>query len=351
MRHSVNSERPTAGIRAVGRFVPRTEITNEDLVARFDTSDAWIREKLGMHTRRVATADQWTSDLAVLALHDACARGGVDPGSIDLLICCTGTPDHMLPATAAAILRKADLHGIRGFDINAGGCAGGVFALDVGAKYIASGEYQRIAVVIADTVAQALDPADRTAHALFGDGAGCYLLEPCATGPALSPTLLRTRPDLYYTAHTERLPPADGVPNRFSGANYMRMVGGGVRDFALEVIPEFALEVVKAAETTLEDVDLIVSHQANPALLLRLMDVLGQPRDKTVVVADRFGNTSGSSVILALVEAVDTGRLGPGDHVLLLAFGSGMSYGGTVVRWCGPRDFGPVLPARASATY
>ncbi len=322
-------------IRAVGRCVPDVEVSNADLVGRFETSEEWIREKLGIHTRRVAGPGQWTSDLAVGAFLDACSRSGTDPASVDLLICCTGTPDHMLPATAAAVLRKADLRHIRGFDVNAGGCAGGVFALDVGVKYLQSGEYRRVAVVIADTVAQCLDPDDRTSHAIFGDGAGCYLLEAATSGPGVGPTLLRTRPDLYWTAYTERQVPSGGSPNRFSGPNYMRMDSRGVRDFALDVLPGFVQEVVKAADTTLDDVDLIVSHQANPQLLRKLMDVLGQPHEKAVVVADRIGNSSGSSMVLALAEALDAGRLHEGDHVLLLAFGAGMSFGGTVVRWTG----------------
>ncbi|MFI5974655.1 3-oxoacyl-ACP synthase III family protein [Streptomyces sp. NPDC051452] len=335
-----NSAPVSVGIRSVGRFVPDVEISNEQVVERFDTSDEWIRAKLGIHARRVARPGQLTSDLAVGALRDACVRARIAPETIDLLICCTGTPDHMLPAMAAAVLRKAELFDIRGFDVNAGGCAGGVFALDVGVKYLRSGEYQRVAVVIADTVAQCLDPEDRTGHAIFGDGAGCYLLEACRDGRGVGPTLMRTKPELYYTAFTERQDPPGGVPNRFSGANYMRMDGGGVRDFALDVIPDFAEQVVKAAGTTLDDVDLIISHQANPTLLRRLVRELGQPESKTVVVADRLGNTSGSSVILALWEALESNRLHPGDEVLLVSFGSGMSYGGTVLRWCGPEDFG-----------
>jgi len=342
-----NSSPMPVGIRSIGRYVPDLEVSNADVVARFDTSDEWIREKLGIHTRRVARPGQLTSDLAVEALRDACTRADIDPGTIDLVICCTGTPDHMLPAMAAAVLRKAGLYDIRGFDVNAGGCAGGVFALDVGVKYIRSGDYHRVAVVIADTVAQCLDPEDRTGHAIFGDGAGCYLLEACREGSGVGPTLMRTKPELYDVAFTERQDPPGGQPNRFSGPNYMRMDGRGVRDFALDVVPDFAEQVVKAAGTTLDDVDLIVTHQANPTLLRRLVRELGQPESKAVVVADRFGNTSGSSVILALVDAVDSGRLRPGDDVLLVSFGSGMSYGGTVLRWCAPEDFGAGLVGAA----
>jgi 3-oxoacyl-[acyl-carrier-protein] synthase-3 len=335
------------GIRAVGRYVPDGVVTNADLVARYDTTEEWIRERLAIETRRVAGPDQWTSDLAVAALRDACERAAIAPATIDLLICATGTPDHMLPATAAAILRKAELRDIAGFDVNAGGCAGGVFALDVGAKYVASGQYRRVAVVVADTVAQALDPADRTTPLIFGDGAACYLLEPCAAGSGVGPVLLRTFPDLYYAAYVERLPPSDArATNRFSGANLIRMNGREILRFTMGVIPDFAAEVVKKADTTLDDVDLIITHQANPSVLPRLMEALGQPRAKTVVVADRLGNTSGSSIMLAMVEAVDTGRLRAGDSVLLIGFGSGMNLGGTVVRWCGPHDFAAAGAAR-----
>ncbi|WP_217208213.1 3-oxoacyl-ACP synthase III family protein [Streptomyces sp. AC550_RSS872] len=326
------------GIRSIGVCVPENEVTNTQLVERFDTTDAWMRERLGIFSRRVAGPDEFTSDLGLGAFEDACKRAGVDPASIDLLICCTSTPDHMIPAVAALILRKAQIQGVPGFDVNAGGCAGGLFGLDVGHKYMQSGQYERVAVVVADTVAQLNDPEDRTQHAIFGDGAACYLLERCADSPGIGRTLLGTDPEGYYTAFVERLD-GDGRLNRFSGANVTRMDGRGVKDFALSVVPGFVSEVTALGGVTLDDVRLIVTHQANPRLVRELVTRLGQPADKTVIVADRFGNTSGSSVVIALAEAERTGRIGPGDAVLLLGFGAGMSYAGTVVHWCGSENF------------
>ncbi|MFJ8014494.1 3-oxoacyl-ACP synthase III family protein [Streptomyces sp. NPDC096339] len=326
------------GIRSIGVCVPENELTNAQLVERFDTSDAWMRERLGIVSRRVAGPEEFTSDLALGALEDACKRAAVDPSSIDLLICCTSTPDHMIPAVATMILRKAQIRGVPGFDVNAGGCAGGLFALDVGHKYMQSGQYDRVAVVVADTVAQLNDPDDRTQHAIFGDGAACYLLEHCTDSTGIGRTLLGTDPERYYTAFIERVLD-EGRLNRFSGANVTRMDGRGVKDFALSVVPGFVDEVIESAGVTLDDLKLIVTHQANPTLVRELVDLLGQPSDKAVIVADRFGNTSGSSVVIALAEAERTGRLSPGDKVLLLGFGAGMSYGGTVVHWCGTENF------------
>jgi 3-oxoacyl-[acyl-carrier-protein] synthase-3 len=328
----------SVGIRSIGVCVPENEVTNAQLVERFDTTDAWMRERLGIFSRRIAGPDEYTSDLALGAFEDACKRAAVDPASIDLLICCTSTPDHMIPAMAAMVLRKAQIRGVPGFDVNAGGCAGGLFALDVGHKYLQSGQYERVAVVVADTVAQLNDPDDRTQHAIFGDGAACYLLERCSDSPGIGQTLLGTDPERYYTAFVERVD-SEGRLNRFSGSNVTRMDGRGVKDFALSVVPELVDEVIKLAGVGLDDVKLIVTHQVNPTLVRNLISLLGQPSDKAVIVADKFGNTSGSSVVIALAEAERTGRLSPGDAVLLLGFGAGMSYGGTVVHWCGSENF------------
>ncbi|MBC9710961.1 ketoacyl-ACP synthase III [Streptomyces sp. TRM66268-LWL] len=328
----------SVGIRSIGVCVPEKEVTNAQLVERYDTTDAWMRERLGIHSRRIAGPGEFTSDLALGALEDACKRAAVDPASIDLLICCTSTPDHMIPAVAALILRKAQIHGVPGFDVNAGGCAGGLYGLDVGLKYVQSGQYERVAVVVADTVAQLNTPDDRTQAAIFGDGAACYLLERCSDSPGIGRILLGTDPERYYTAFVERCD-SDGQLNRFSGSNVTRMDAKGVKSFALDVVPGFVDEVTASAGVGLDDVRLIITHQANPTLVRELVGRLGQPADKAVIVADKYGNTSGSSVVIALAEAERTGRLHPGDRVLLLGFGAGMSYGGTVVHWCGSENF------------
>ncbi|HEX5594560.1 MAG TPA: ketoacyl-ACP synthase III [Micromonosporaceae bacterium] len=330
------------GIRAIGGHLPERVVTNHDLEKLLDTTDEWITKHIGITTRRWSAPDEWTSDLGAAALIDACRRAGVGPDSVDLVICGTYTPDHMIPASAVAIMRKVGMRGVAGFDVNSGGCPGGTFALDVGAKYVASGAYHRVAVVLADVNTKAFDPEDRTVGVIFGDGAACYLLEPTVPGTGVGSALLRSDPDTYNTAYMKREQRTwpDGSPKRSAfGDNFSYMHGRSVRDFALDNIPSFVEELVKTNGLTLDDVDLIVFHQANYHLIHMMMDRLGLPADRTVTNVERVGNTSGAGVPLALLDAVDRGRLKPGDVVVLASFGSGMSHGGTVIRWAGNDDF------------
>jgi 3-oxoacyl-[acyl-carrier-protein] synthase-3 len=332
------------GIRAVGGHLPARVLTNAELEQLVPTRDSWIRDNIGVEQRRVAAADEWSSDLGVAALRDACAAAGVDVGTIDLVICGTFTPDHMLPATALAILRKLGLTGVPGFDVNSGGCPGGVYALDVGAKYVASGDYRRVAVVVADVTTKTFDWAgDRSATVIFGDGAACYLLEPIRTpGRGLGRTILRADPSRYFTAYISREPRVDrgGQPTRSAfGDNFATLNGREVREFAYATVPDFTRELVKQAALDLGDVDLFVFHQANKHIIHGIMDRLGLPVQKTVTNVELCGNTSGAGLALALRDAVNAYRVAPGDLVALVTFGSGMAYGGTLIRWCGPDDF------------
>lgn len=178
MEDSTDSAPSGVGIRAIGGYLPERVVTNADLERTLDTTDAWIREFIGVRTRRWSAPDEWTSDLGAAAVLDACRRAGVAPDSIDLVICGTYTPDHHIPAAAVATMCKLGIQDVPGFDVNSGGCPGSTFALDVGAKYVALGAYRRVAVVLADVNTKIFDPEDRTVGVIFGDRAACYLLEP-----------------------------------------------------------------------------------------------------------------------------------------------------------------------------
>lgn len=334
------------GIRAIGRHLPERVVTNADLEQIHDTTAAWITEFIGVETRRWSAPDQWTSDLGAAALLDACAQAGVEPGSIDLVICGTYTPDNLIPAVAVAVMGKAGMNGVPGFDVNSGGCPGGTFALDVGARYVASGAYRRVAVVLADVSTKAFDPEDRTVGVIFGDGAACCLLEPTTTpGIGLGVARLHSDPASYSTAYVAREKRfwADGSPKQSGfGDNFALMKGREVADFALGTVPGFVEELVKSEGLTTDEIDLIVFHQANYHLIGKMMDRLGLPADRTMTNVERIGNTSGAGVPLVLRDAMDLGRLCSGDIVVLASFGAGMSHGGMVIRWAGPGDFGPL---------
>lgn len=333
---------PGVGIRAIGGRLPERVVTNADLEEIYDTTDEWIVRHIGVRTRRWSAPDEWTCDLGAAALLDACARAGVPADSVDLVVCGTYTPDHMLPAAAVGVMRKAGIQGVPGFDVNSGGCPGGTFALDVGAKFVASGAYRRVAVVLADTTTKVFDPEDRNVGVIFGDGAACYLLEPCAPGTGVGPALLRSDPSSYETAFVPREARfwPDGSPKRSAfGDNFTYMHGRKVRDFALDHMPAFVVELAEANGLAVDDLDLIVFHQANYRLIQTLMEKLGLPWERTVTNVEKYGNTSGAGVPLALRDAVDSGRLKRGDLVMLASFGAGMSHGGTVIRWNGEDDF------------
>lgn len=329
------------GIRAIGRCLPDRIVTNAELAERLDTTDAWIRERIGIRTRRFAAPDEWSSDLGAGALRDACALAGIDVHALDLVICSTYTPDHMLPHTAAAIMAKVGVDGTPNFDVNSGGCPGAVYALDLGARYVASGEYPRTAVVLTDVSSRLVDPEDRTVGVIFGDGAACYLLEPTSE-VMIGSALLRSRPSSYTSVYAPRGGRLDAVGNRKEsgfGESFTTMRGRDIWDFVTGTIPDFIREFLAKAQLTPDDVDFYAVHQANLNLVHRILSDLDQPLTKTGTNVEHLGNTSGASVPLVLRDAVDTGRLRPGDLVLLVAFGGGLNYAATLVRWAGPSDF------------
>ncbi|HEY0166770.1 MAG TPA: ketoacyl-ACP synthase III [Jatrophihabitans sp.] len=330
------------GITAIGGRIPELVVTNADLENRLQTTDAWINENIGIQTRHWSAPEEGTSDLGAAALVDACQRAGVDLDSIDLVICGTYTPDHMIPAAAVAIMRKVGMRDVPGFDVNSGGCPGGVFALDVGAKFVASGQYRRVAVVLSDVTTKLFDPEDRTVGVIFGDAAACYLLEPTRPGVGLSSALMRSDPTTYETAFVKREKRSwpDGNPKQTHfGDNFCYMHGRSVRDYALDRIPDFVEELVKNSGLVMDQIDLVIFHQANYHLIHTLMERIGLPAEKTHTTVQRLGNTSGSGVPLALREALDEGRVKPGDVVALVAFGAGMSHGGTIIRWPEAEDY------------
>jgi 3-oxoacyl-[acyl-carrier-protein] synthase-3 len=183
---------------------------------------------------------------------------------------------------------------------------------------------------------------------IFGDAAACYLLEPCAPGTGMTPALLRSDPSAYETAfikREQRTWSKDGSDKLSGfGSNFMHMHGRSVRNFALDNMPNFVLELLEHHEMTVEDIDLIIFHQANYHLIHLLMEKIGLPPERTLTNVERLGNTSGAGVPLVLREAVDTGRVQAGDTVVLASFGAGMSHGGTVIKWTDDDDF--LVPAQ-----
>lgn len=333
------------GIRAIGCRVPDRVVSNAELEQLFDTTDEWISKFIGVKERRWAAPDEWTSDLGAAALLDACEQAGVSPDSLDLVICGTYTADDMIPAAAVSIMRKVGIEGVPGFDVNSGGCGGGVFALDVGAKFVKSGDYHRVAVVLADVNSKLFDPEDRTVGVIFGDGAACYLLEPTTPGTGVGSAQLASFPSAYYTAYAgrEERTYADGSPKRSAfGDRFAVMNGRPVKDFAMEHIPPLVQQLVKSAGITMDDIDLILFHQANYHLIHDLLEEVGLPAERTFTTVQKYGNTSGSGIALALREAADAGRVKPGDTVVLVSFGSGMSTGATIVHWPAQDDYLPI---------
>lgn len=297
-----------------GTALPDKVVTNKDLEKTLDTSDAWIVERSGIRERRIGDS---TAELAIGAGRNALAQARLDPASIDLMILATTTPDQTVPATSAHVHHALGLAG-GAFDLNAA-CSGFVYSLVI-ANSMLSSSTQRILVIGAETLSRITDWSDRNTAVLFGDGGGALLLESTSDEGQLLAWDLGLDGSLR-----------DILKSEVGGT--IKMDGREVFKRAVRVMVDSASRTLECAKVRPEEIKLIVPHQANIRIIHAACDRLGIDRDRAAIVLDRTGNTSSASIPLALVDAIEKGRLEDGDLVLLTGFGAGMTWGSALLRW------------------
>ncbi len=322
---------PTA-IVGWGTAVPDGRVTNADLEARVETSDAWIVERTGIRERRVAADGETTASLGTAAAAQAIKRAGLTPADIDLMIVATASPEQPLPHTGAFV---GEALGLRcgSFDLSAA-CAGFVYELVVGASLLQTG-YDHVLIVGAETLSRIIDPEDRATTVLFGDGAGAAVITRTTGEPGLLAWDLGCDGSaaglLEIPAGGSRLPTsAQTVADR---AHYLKMSGQEVFRRAVRGVVESATTTLERAEVDAADVAWFVPHQANARIIDAAAQRLGFGPDRALVNIDRYGNTSSASIPLALFEAVDEGRVRDGDLVLCSGFGAGMTWASALLQW------------------
>ena len=314
--------------------MPPRVMTNEDWAGLVETSDEWITTKTGIKERRIADPETCTSDLAVLACQQAIEEAGLSPDEIDMLILATSSPDVPLSSTAGITQHKLGCTKSAAFDINAV-CAGWVHALDIGSRYAGTPGYDNVLVVGAEVYSRILNWEDRGTCVLFGDGGGAAVLSEVDEGRGVLGSWMMSDGSgsgvIEIPAGGVRTPiPSSGFAE---GDQYFQMDGRAVWRFAIEAFPQAVRGVLDRIGRDLSEVDLIIPHQANLRIVEAGMENLGLPMEKTFTNLERYGNTAGASVPIALREAVDRGVLSKGDLVVTAAFGGGLAWGANAFVW------------------
>lgn len=299
-----------------GRALPERIITNDDLAATMDTSDEWIRERTGIHRRHVGSS---TAELSIRSGRLAIEMAGLDPHDIDALVLSTTTPDRAVPATSATVQHGLGLR-CGAFDINAA-CSGFVYGLAVAQGLIAIGS-RKVLLIGTDTLSRITDWTDRNTAILFADGSGAAVLE-AVDGPG---DILGW--DIDADGSAEDLLYCDL-------GGFIHMDGKEVFRRAVRIMVDSASKSLAAAHLSIDDIAMVVPHQANIRIISAACDRLGFPMERTAICLQDTGNTSSASIPLALFEAADAGRLNPGDLVLMVGFGAGMTAASAVMRWNG----------------
>ena len=328
-------KRLAAKITGVAGYVPPKLLTNADLERMVDTTDEWIQQRVGIRERHIVEKGVATSHLATAAAQQLLQKTRTRPEEIDLIIVATVTPDMFFPATACLVQDRIGATRAWGFDLS-GACSGFVYALTVGAQFVAAGTHKKVLVIGSDVMTSILDYRDRNTCVLFGDGAGAVLLEAAQS----------EREGIIDFVHD-----VDG-----SGGQYLYMPGGGslnpsshetidqnmhcvhqdgkqVFKYAVRRMAETACELLERNGYSHNDLALVVPHQANLRIIRAMQERLGLDDSKVMVNIDRFANTTGGTIPLGLCDAVGQGRLKKGDLVVLVAVGAGYTTGGVLMRW------------------
>ena len=333
---SPRSKRLTRAVHIVGTgsYVPDRVLTNADLEKMVDTTDEWITTRSGIKERRIAPDWMCTSDMATEAARRAMDQAGVREDEIDLIICATITPDTPFPATACLIQKKLGAKRAAAFDVEAA-CSGFLYGLEIGQQFITSGTYNTVLVVGAEKLSTIVDWHDRNTCVLFGDGAGAAVLRSRGEEHGILTTCMGADGSLADIL----LMPAGGArypatkESVGAGMHYLKMDGKEVFKNAITAMQTAAKEALRRCNLTIDDIKCVIPHQANIRILEVLADRLGAPMEKVYVNLHRYGNISAASVAIALDEAAREGRFQRGDLVLLIVFGSGLTWASCVIQW------------------
>lgn len=324
-----------AVVRSIGHAVPPQVMTNDDLAKIVETNHDWIVQRTGIHERRISTPDITSSTLAIEAAREALERGNVDPKALNMVICATVTSDMIFPSTSCLTQNAIGATNAGAFDLGAA-CAGFIYAMSVAGAMIESGQIERALVIGVDTLSKFVDWRDRATCVLFGDGAGAVILEAQeGTDRGIMNTVLLSDGGGGKHIMIEAggsLHPACR-PGFESARATIYMAGAEVYRFAVGAMGDACLKALEKAGMTADQIDLFVPHQANLRIINSAAERLKLPEEKVFVNVDRFGNTSGGSIPLALYEAEVTGRLKPGMVVMTVGFGAGLVWGANLIRW------------------
>jgi 3-oxoacyl-[acyl-carrier-protein] synthase III len=336
-----NGHAGRARLAALGGYAPERVVTNEEIAGRVDTSDEWIVSRTGIRERRYAAPEQAASDLALIAAERILEAAGVEGAELDMVIVPTATPDHLFPSTAALVADRLGARNAAAYDLSAA-CSGFVYGLAQATGVIESGICRTVLVVGAEVLSRITDHDDRATCILFADGAGGALVtrgEPETTTGFLAFDLGADGSggdQLVIPAGGSRMP-VTSAPDPADGC--IKMDGPEVFRFATRVLVESAERLLTALEMSIDEIDLVVAHQANSRIIDHAAGRLGIPEERLFNNLERYGNTSAASIPLALAEARDAGRLRPGDMLLLVGFGGGLTWGATICR------YEPLVPA------
>ena len=322
-----------AGLVGIGSYLPEKILTNAELSKMVNTSDEWIRSRTGIVERRIAPAGTLTSELGTKAAQQALAAARLAPADIQAIITATTSPDMICPSTACAIQRNLGATSAAAFDLLAA-CSGFVYALNVARGLVTGRVYQRVLVVASEVLSAMVDWQDRSTCVLFGDGAGAAVIAPVSRGGILSVVLGAdgSCADLLeIPAGGSRMPASHETVDQH--LHTLRMKGNEVFKWAVRRMLEAADAALREAGVGIEEIACVIPHQANLRNIDAVAERLHIAREKVFVNVDHCGNMSAASTIVALHEAVGQGRVKLGDKVLLVTFGSGFTWGATVIEW------------------
>lgn len=323
-----------AKITALGTYLPPRVLTNADLEKMVDTTNEWILERVGIRERHIVEKGVAASDLAVCAVKNLLEKHPFDLQEVDLIVVGTVTPDMMYPSTACLVQHKLGIENTWGFDVSAG-CSGFLYSLNVGVKFVESGQYKKVLVIGSDVNSSMTDYTDRAVCIIFGDGAGAVLLEPSTDGEGIIDHVAQVEGmggQYLYMPGGGSLNPAthETVDQKM---HYIHQDGKNVFKYAVKKMSEMTERVLERNKLSGQDIDCFIAHQANKRIITATADRLGMPMEKVIVNIDRYGNTTAGTIPIAMQTATEEGKLKKGDTLLIAAVGAGFTSGATLMKW------------------